>query len=1515
MGDSFSMLNSTLANTAGFTLAIAGIDGIAEAMHSTIGAAVEFYTTMQTGAISMAGTLMSMGKLSGQTMQWNEAIGMSKELMMELSDQALVTGASTQEISDTFRAMLPNALSAKMTIEQTMQLASTLTTTGKAMGLQGNVLVRDVQDLISGNNVQRTKLGVILGLSNADIQEAKNSAGGLFNFLQDRLKGEVQANQNYLDSLEGRFNHLKEAVSRVGGLGMSPLLQSGTDLLTDMANKLVQVDAESKKVTGINSSVVEGLQNAGIVLMHIGEQARIVGQDVSTVAVPAFNLLAAAIELAAQHGATLTEGLVALWAGKKLNAYVTDYRNGLTGAAEAQTFLGKAAAQTRTQMLAQQAAAKSAALSSATSISASRVGSSTLSTAAISRQIVLESALGNAVVSTTQKQANQLMVANQAKTSFTGASQALIAGEKELAIQILQTSATLDAQGAASEMMAARATQAIELIRLGEVELAQQILNTTVATDLQGVSGLESGTKTAAGAGIGAVAQRELAATTAVTTAANVENGVAATVAGAKTVTAGNVARSALSTVLTGVSALIGGWIGLAAAIGYATYKLIQFGQQDKNWNDNHTFDVGGQKYIVDQDGKIQGIFGYGTDGGPQYTRNVDDTIDDDTKNAILDMDKQATEAREEAQREQDMENQKAEMKRGLEMQASIMGDPEMQKLMGGVTGAYTGDEKENAAGGGVKTDAEKQAEKDAKDAEKAAQQAAQANQKYAQIMSENAETIRKANEKVENIIASMDEKILEETGTQYDIDMAKAKKEYLSTIKSINDATVTLKTFSAKDAQRMAGGGSTQQNWIENLLSGDDAITTLTAQKLHLLSQKYYELTGEQPTVTSMHRYGDGSSWHDSGQAFDLSDSNLENNRDLRQQLMEYAKTIGLNPLDEYESENAQYGSYNVHFTDNQSPIAVPDTTATVTEAAQTASAIPQTEMVGVITQACQQLGFQDTALAIAIAAKESGGGNVQDIDPNAYNSDSGAAGMFQITSGQDVMGDDGNRYAISDLYPNYGSDPMQNALAGITMLMDKIKATGDTWAGVAAYNGSGSEAQEYANDVRGIRDSLGGSTGVNLVPMTYTRYTSPLAGQAKEEAQRYRNLQEQKALTDLLIRQRKQKEETMANMTEYEMLDNVSGHDQREMYINSKAQAEINANNDKYKDYYKETGDEQSAKAYLHSINFGVTYKQNSSLRELASTEYDEWKQHLNDMSYIDNDYQSEVDTRQKVALQEFIKYQQDQLDTAELTTADRLKLEQDLISNMKELQELNAKTDWGAGLDQLGRSMKSYQQDIGGALTDGWNSISGTISGVFDNMLTDNESFSERMKNMYIDVANEILNTMMKIIMQGLIMNSIMKIFGFGGSSFAGDWAGVNSSSNAFNSFSSLSSGLGITSGFSFSGAFASGGSARSGLVLVGEEGPELLNLGEPSYVYNARETANMINSNPTAGSSSDSSSSGLKSIDITLNNKSGTEMKATTSESHIDGKKMVVTMLLEAVGTNYLGTRDMLKGAVK
>lgn len=342
-GNSLTSMHSVLSMTAAYTAAIAGLNGVGDALHSVMGEALEYYKTMETGSVSLAGSLMSMAKIGDQQIGWNDALKISKQLMSDLSDQALVTGSSTKEISEVFRSMLPNALNAKMTLEQTMQLAGALTTTGKAMGLDGSTLARDVKDLISGNNVQRTALGIQLGLTNADIANAKQSADGLFNFLKERLRGEIEANGHYLDTFEGRLNHLKESISRIGGMAATPLLKEATGEMGKLADKFVQVDVASGTVTGINQEFVEGIRDAAIVAEHLGTGLLEVGTDVSRVVAPALQAVVPLIELAAQHSSTLIEVLMGFWAGRKITDYVQDYRNAVTGAAEAHTFLGKAA--------------------------------------------------------------------------------------------------------------------------------------------------------------------------------------------------------------------------------------------------------------------------------------------------------------------------------------------------------------------------------------------------------------------------------------------------------------------------------------------------------------------------------------------------------------------------------------------------------------------------------------------------------------------------------------------------------------------------------------------------------------------------------------------------------------------------------------------------------------------------------------------------------------------------------------------------------------------------------------------------------------------------------------------------------------------------------------------------------------------------------------------------------------------------------------------------------------------
>ena len=66
------------------------------------------------------------------------------------------------------------------------------------------------------------------------------------------------------------------------------------------------------------------------------------------------------------------------------------------------------------------------------------------------------------------------------------------------------------------------------------------------------------------------------------------------------------------------------------------------------------------------------------------------------------------------------------------------------------------------------------------------------------------------------------------------------------------------------------------------------------------------------------MKRYGDGSSWHDSGQAFDIAGGLVESSPEARQWLMDNASTYGLAGLDEYAKPSANATGGHIHFSDH---------------------------------------------------------------------------------------------------------------------------------------------------------------------------------------------------------------------------------------------------------------------------------------------------------------------------------------------------------------------------------------------------------------------------------------------------------------------------------------------------------------------------------------------------------------------------------------------------------------------
>lgn len=155
-------------------------------------------------------------------------------------------------------------------------------------------------------------------------------------------------------------------------------------------------------------------------------------------------------------------------------------------------------------------------------------------------------------------------------------------------------------------------------------------------------------------------------------------------------------------------------------------------------------------------------------------------------------------------------------------------------------------------------------------------------------------------------------------------------------------------------------------------------------------------------------------------------------------------------------------------------------DETGTSQGVPSSASAQPTIQTNGneyqaAIVQAAQQYNIP-TDIALGMAARETGGDDINAI----HMADNG--GLMQITE------ESARDYGINEKYPNWRTDPKQNALAGMDILSQKIKENnGDVWAGVRAYNGAGPQADAYLEQVRQNAQNLDGMHDTNTGFSTY--------------------------------------------------------------------------------------------------------------------------------------------------------------------------------------------------------------------------------------------------------------------------------------------------------------------------------------------------------------------------------------------------------------------------------------------
>ena len=207
------------------------------------------------------------------------------------------------------------------------------------------------------------------------------------------------------------------------------------------------------------------------------------------------------------------------------------------------------------------------------------------------------------------------------RAAFAAQAQAATVAAEETTVALNGTALAAERAGASMTAAHAGAAQSGQIAVGAERELA-------LATTATGNAAVAAGEKNVAAKTQAAIATAGTTTATNTLTVATTATGNAAVTTGTKTVGAMATATTAVGSLTRAVWTLMGGWLGVAAATGYAIYKLSEYGRAQRAEKDAHTYHLDGVEYI-ERDGRFYRNGSTAESVGAEYTNSY---VTDETR-------------------------------------------------------------------------------------------------------------------------------------------------------------------------------------------------------------------------------------------------------------------------------------------------------------------------------------------------------------------------------------------------------------------------------------------------------------------------------------------------------------------------------------------------------------------------------------------------------------------------------------------------------------------------------------------------------------------------------------------------------------------------------------------------------------------------------------------------------------------------------------------------------------------
>lgn len=346
----------------------------------------------------------------------------------------------------------------------------------------------------------------------------------------------------------------------------------------------------------------------------------------------------------------------------------------------------------------------------------------------------------------------------------------------------------------------------------------------------------------------------------------------------------------------------------------------------------------------------------------------------------------------------------------------------------------------------------------------------------------------------------------------------------------------------------------------------------------------------------------------------------------------------------------------------------------------------------------------------------------------------------------------------------------------------------------------------------------------------------------------------------------------------------------------LKAEAEAQKAQIDDNVREYTKAVGDKELAEKKAQAERLKLASDTEQKIRELAYTQTSETVDHLTNMVTLGRLSRSDADVLLAEELKAYIDYARSEVNEAQLTATQRLQIEKNLLESQQKLWELAGRS-LKTSLQEAARQYKQETTNYADLAKSTFDSTMSSINSAWTNnleaMATGTKSFSKGIKDIFKDMTNAIIKMMIQLTFQQYVMPKLQDLFGRA--------VGGIGSLGAAKGTSSFASGGSFSSAFT-GNRFAAGGKTNPGLMLVGENGPELLQSSGSHRIYTASETRRLVG----GGAASNN-------VVVNIVNQSGQELESKQQNSRFDGENYIIDVLVRAANTNKGGVRDAIRAA--